>query len=97
MPANNSSIRETLKDYLAVVRGHVSAPGCIGKPLPKGMTGPVKLARTEYALGCLRIGLPRSATPRPASAVRCFPHTGRYHQIRYFRHFRHPVMGDSTW
>ena len=31
--------RETEKRYLAVVRGRVDHPGCIGKPLPKGMTG----------------------------------------------------------
>lgn len=90
--------RETLKDYLAVIRGHVFAPGCIGKPLPKGMTGPVKLARTEYApLGTCELDYPvsRYSTAR-FSLVRCFPHTGRYHQIRlHFRHFRHPVMGDS--
>ena len=90
--------RETRKDYLAVVRGHILAAGCIGKPLPKGMTGPVKLARTEYApVGTCELDYPVSRYPSARfSLVRCFPHTGRYHQIRlHLRHFRHPVMGDS--
>ena len=90
--------RKTDKSYLAVVRGHVDAPGCIGKPLPKGMTGPPKLSRTSF------VPLETCTLPYPVtrydsarlSLVQCEPHTGRYHQIRlHFRHFRHPIIGDS--
>lgn len=90
--------RETKKDYLAVVRGHIDAPGCIGKPLPKGMTGSPKMARTTYwPLERCELNYPISRYPSARfTLVRCTPHTGRYHQIRlHFRHFRHPLIGDS--
>ena len=90
--------RETVKEYLAVVRGHVENEGCIGKPLPKGMTGVPKVARTTYApvARCeLDYAVSRYPTAR-FTLMRCTPHTGRYHQIRlHFRHFRHPIIGDS--
>lgn len=90
--------RSTVKHYLAVVRGHVHGAGCIGKPLPKGMTGPPKLARTSYdVVGRVEWPYPvsRYASAR-FSLVDCVPHTGRYHQLRlHFRHFRHPIVGDS--
>ena len=89
---------ETRKDYLAVVRGHVHAPGCIGKPLPKGMTGPPRTARTSFdpLKQCeMNYAASRYTTAR-FTLMQCSPHTGRYHQIRlHFRHFRHPVIGDS--
>ncbi len=90
--------RETKKVYLAVVRGHIEAPGCIGKPLPKGMTGSPKMARTTYTpLGRCELNYPVSRYPSARfTLVQCTPHTGRYHQIRlHFRHFRHPLIGDS--
>jgi len=90
--------RETFKEYLCLVRGHVHHSGCIGKPLPKGMEGAPKVARTSFAV------LDRCELPYPVSRystarfslLRCVPHTGRYHQIRlHMRHFRHPIIGDS--
>ena len=90
--------RETKKDYLAVVRGHIDSPGCIGKPLPKGMTGSPKIARTTYfPLERCELKYPISRYPSARfTLVRCTPHTGRYHQIRlHFKHFRHPLIGDS--
>jgi tRNA pseudouridine65 synthase len=90
--------RKTDKSYLAVVRGHVDHEGCIGKPLPKGITGPPKLSRTSYA-SVATCDLPYPVTRYESarlSLVQCEPHTGRYHQIRlHFRHFRHPIIGDS--
>jgi len=90
--------RDTVKDYLCVVRGHVDHSGCIGKPLPKGMEGPPKVARTSFdALDNCELPYPvsRYSTAR-FSLLRCTPHTGRYHQIRlHMRHFRHPILGDS--
>lgn len=90
--------RDTEKRYLAVVRGFVEHDGCIGKPLPKGMTGVPKVARTSYrSLGVCVLPYPISRYPSARiSLVDCTPHTGRYHQIRlHFRHFRHPIIGDS--
>ena len=90
--------RDTEKRYLAVVRGHVNHPGCIGKPLPKGMTGTPKMARTSFVpIGQCDLPYPVSRYPSARmSLVDCTPHTGRYHQIRlHFRHFRHPIIGDS--
>jgi tRNA pseudouridine65 synthase len=90
--------RRTAKEYLALVRGHVNHEGCIAKPLPKGMEGPLKQAQTEFEPleRCeLDYAVSRYDSAR-LSLVRCVPHTGRYHQIRlHMRHFRHPVMGDS--
>lgn len=90
--------RTTTKEYLAVVRGHVLHSGCIGKPLPKGMDGVPKVARTTFEV--LEVGtLPYPISRYPSarfSLLRCTPHTGRYHQIRlHMRHFRHPIIGDS--
>ncbi len=90
--------RETEKAYLAVVRGFVHHAGCIAKPLPKGMTGVPKVARTSYQpIGQCELSYAVSRYPSArVSLVDCAPHTGRYHQIRlHFRHFRHPVIGDS--
>lgn len=90
--------QQTSKQYLAVVRGWVDHDGCISKPLPKGMTGPTKPARTPFAsLGqCeLPYAVSRYETAR-FSLLECAPKTGRYHQIRlHMRHFRHPIIGDS--
>ena len=90
--------RETLKDS-PWSADTWTAPGCIGKPLPEGhdrsgQTGP---HGTYSPVGTCELDYPvsRYSTAR-FSLIRCFPHTGRYHQIRlHFRHFRHPVMGDS--
>lgn len=90
--------RETRKDYLCMVRGHVDHSGCIGKPLPKGMEGPPKVARTLFeALNQCELPIPVSRYPTVRySLLRCTPLTGRYHQIRlHMRHFRHPIIGDS--
>ena len=90
--------RETEKADRAVVRGFVHHAGCIAKPLPKGMTGVPKVARTSYQpIGQCELSYAVSRYPSArVSLVDCAPHTGRYHQIRlHFRHFRHPVIGDS--
>ena len=90
--------RQTQKEYLALVRGHVLHQGGIAKPLPKGMDGPPKPAQTEFTplARCeLSYAVSRYDTAR-FSLVKCTPHTGRYHQIRlHMRHFRHPIIGDS--
>ena len=90
--------RETAKEYLCFVRGHVHHAGGIAKPLPKGMDGPPRMARTEFE-PLFRCELPYAVSRYPTarfSMLRCVPHTGRYHQIRlHMRHFRHPIIGDS--
>ena len=90
--------KKTDKSYMAVVRGWIDAAGCIGKPLPKGMTGPTKLAQTSFA-PLAKCELPYTVSRYSSarfSLMQCTPHTGRYHQIRlHFRHFRHPIVGDS--
>jgi len=90
--------RGTRKEYLCMVRGWVTHEGCIGKPLPKGMDGPPKVARTSFRpLATCELSYPVSRYPSARfSLLECVPHTGRYHQIRlHMRHFRHPIIGDS--
>ena len=91
-------LRQTDKEYLALVRGHVHHAGGIAKPLPKGMEGPTKPAQTEFEPleRCeLQYAVSRYDSAR-FSLLRCIPHTGRYHQIRlHMKHFRHPIVGDS--
>ena len=90
--------RKTQKAYLCLVRGHVPFAGCLLKPLPKGMEGPPREARTSFdpVESCeLPYAVSRYASAR-LSLLRCTPHTGRYHQIRlHMRHFRPPILGDS--
>jgi 23S rRNA pseudouridine955/2504/2580 synthase len=86
------SERRVRKAYLALVKGMPAKPKeTLRTPLVDlhGAGGVPQEASTRYEL---------LASNGTASLVRCFPETGRLHQIR--RHFagvRHPIAGDTKY
>lgn len=101
--------RETLKEYLAVVRGYPEEQAVIDYPLREELDRmtdrkarldkPPQPAVTEYQ--CLaRVELPypvgRYQSARYA-LLKVTPRTGRKHQIRrHMKHIFHPVVGDTS-
>jgi 23S rRNA pseudouridine1911/1915/1917 synthase len=102
--------REVTKTYLALVHGRVALPeGMIDAPIGrnprdgKRMTvlreGEGRPAQTRYeSVASYR----SSAVPKSGDAhytlLRCYPLTGRTHQIRvHLAHIGHPVAGDVIY
>ncbi len=88
---------QSVKTYLAIVRGWLPADGRIDVALEKDGVGILQDALTSYhclAHAELPIAVDRYATARYSlAAIRL--HTGRMHQIRrHFAHERHPVLSD---
>lgn len=84
------------KEYVAVVRGYVSAQGHIDYDLtnPDNKT---QSAITDYQLlQTVEVNIPFGKHPTSRySLVQIQPKTGRYHQIRkHFAHLRHPIIAD---
>jgi tRNA pseudouridine65 synthase len=79
----------TEKDYVAVVKGWLSAASCVIRPV-RDDRGERREARTEVW------PVARSAVA-PCSLVHLRLHTGRLHQARrHLRTIRHPVLGDAS-
>jgi tRNA pseudouridine65 synthase len=100
--------RESVKEYLAVVRGYTPEQGGIDYPLREmldKMTDrkarrdkEAQEAVTEYfRLGTAELPYPVSRYPAARySLVRCVPKTGRKHQLRrHMKHIMHPIVGDT--
>ena len=90
------------KNYLAVVRGHLTDSACIDYPLdnPHKPNDEVKDAITEYQ------SIATCTTPWPIgryeqsrySLLHLQPITGRTHQLRrHLAHLRHPIIGDKLY
>jgi 23S rRNA pseudouridine1911/1915/1917 synthase len=93
--------REMKKTYLAVVEGRLAAAqscdGAIGDQVPQGI---IRLKQTVCAEGqsALTQFEPVADLPGGRSLVRCFPTTGRMHQLRvHLSHIGHPIVGDKIY
>lgn len=87
---------ETVKMYVAILRGHAPLSGTINYPLTNDK-GKTQDAITHFELvkkSEIAIPLGKFETSR-YSLVRVTPETGRMHQIRkHFAHIFHPIIGD---
>lgn len=87
------------KRYLALVRGHITEPLVIDRPLKRPKTGTLAEASTTV-IPVFAGELPYPYRQFPTlriSLVWALPHTGRFHQIR--RHLAgigHPILGDTV-
>ncbi|MEM6270170.1 MAG: pseudouridine synthase [Bacteroidota bacterium] len=85
------------KEYLAVVRGFIEAPGRIDHPVRRADGRRIQ-AQTEYA-PLAQVEVPIAVRPYAQSRyslVRICPKTGKYRQIRqHFQHLRKPIIGDK--
>jgi tRNA pseudouridine65 synthase len=78
------------KEYLALVRGVIDAPGVVDWPLPAHGGRERVPARTEYE----PIGVARDRY----TLVRLRPQAGRRHQLRrHMKHLSRPILGDTTY
>jgi 23S rRNA pseudouridine1911/1915/1917 synthase len=89
------------KEYLAIVEGvapkEVLCDGAIGDVDPPGI---IRLKQGVVAAGASAETLVRLERRLPGgrSLVRCFPKTGRMHQIRvHLSHLGHPIVGDKIY
>ena len=98
------------KRYLAVVRGHPPAAGCIDHALsrqrdPYEFRGEASSAEAQPALTRYRrlaaVELPFAVDRYPTSRYALLalePVTGRRHQLRrHLKHIAHPIIGDATY
>ena len=91
--------REVEKEYVAVVHGVPAADrGVIDAPLGRSSAGRTRMAVRESGGRAAQTRwevaerLPRHAV------LRCFPKTGRTHQIRvHLREIHHPIVGDPLY
>ena len=93
--------RTIRKEYLAIVRGEPSRDSdYIEKPI-----GPHPTDRERMAIRLVEDGAKEAATfyqvaerLRGFALVRCFPKTGRTHQIRiHLTHIGHPILADKLY
>ncbi|HZH54124.1 MAG TPA: pseudouridine synthase [Sphingobacteriaceae bacterium] len=86
----------TIKNYLAIVRGFTPSTGRIDYPLRKG-NGSLQEAITLYTtLAQSEIPYPSGKFPTSRYSLALIqPESGRMHQIRkHFAHIFHPIIGD---
>lgn len=100
---NQFAERTTTKCYLAVVHGNTPSRFEVKEPLK----------RLEYSPIRVRMGVCNASDPEALashtefetlehvgkfSLVRCYPHTGRQHQIRvHLEHAGNPIVGDKLY
>ena len=93
--------QESVKQYLAIVRGYTQAEGRIDHPLDDPHRNePAKESTSLYkTLASCEMPWPigRYQTSR-YSLVELQPITGRTHQLRrHMAHLRHPILGDKLY
>ena len=91
--------REVHKEYLAVLHGAVSGErGRIDLPLGRSSAGRTRMAiRVEGGRAAVTDWVVEERLPQH-TLVRCFPVTGRTHQLRvHWRSQEHPIVGDPLY
>ena len=91
--------RTVHKEYLAVVHGRVAGEsGRIDLPLGRSSAGRTRMAvRVEGGRPSVTDWRVEERLARH-TLVRCFPHTGRTHQLRvHWRSQEHPIVGDPLY
>ncbi len=91
--------REVHKEYLAVLHGALEGEkGRIDLPLGRSSAGRTRMAvRMEGGRAAVTDWAVEERLPRH-TLVRCFPVTGRTHQLRvHFRSQEHPIVGDPLY
>jgi tRNA pseudouridine65 synthase len=88
------------KKYLAIVRGHTAAHGCIDYPINVDDVTRKKEAVTYFStLAQASVNIPSHRYPLSRfSLLSIRPLHGRRHQIRrHLDHLRHPIIGDRYY
>lgn len=90
------------KSYLAWVEGKVETPFSVDMPIKKRDnydTNKHKVEISSLGKSSLTDFVPIKYDPiLDASLIRCYPHTGRMHQIRiHLFHVKHPILGDPLY
>jgi 23S rRNA pseudouridine1911/1915/1917 synthase len=91
--------REVRKEYLALVHGRVEAEeGRIDLPLGRSSAGRTRMAVRTSGGRAATTGWRVEERLPLHTLVRCFPVTGRTHQIRvHWRASGHPIVGDPLY
>jgi 23S rRNA pseudouridine1911/1915/1917 synthase len=91
--------REVKKEYVAVVHGAVEGEaGSIDLPLGRSSAGRTRMAVRESGGRAATTGWRVEERLPRHTVVRCFPVTGRTHQIRvHWRAREHPIVGDPLY
>ena len=87
--------REIDKEYLAIVRGHITSEGTINYALKN--ENKTQEALTHFqCLEQFEIPIPSNGFETSRfSYVKLIPKTGRHHQLRkHMAHINHPIIGD---
>jgi RluA family pseudouridine synthase len=97
----SASLEKADKEYLALVHGHF--PGCgmtVDLPLGRDADSAIKKKRKAWEGGTERAvtRFAKVLTAGDVSLIRCFPETGRLHQIRaHLLSAGFPVVGDKLY
>ena len=99
--------REATKEYLAIVTGWPEAdewdvrgtdPSRRGNRAIADLGAPDRASRGQGVPDPIPGGTPVRTGGRKVRTLRCFPETGRMHQIRvHLAHGGHPILGDKLY
>lgn len=94
--------RAIKKSYLAWVEGKIISPFAVNMPIKKRNdydTNKHKVEISKYGKSSFTSFIPIEYDEvLDASLVRCYPQTGRMHQIRiHLFHVKHPIIGDPLY